>query len=127
MTTLTALNPGLVPALVTATMDLYKQVGTGGQQDITAAGVWAWALLTSLCNYPLVLQVTAALLPVPSRPHYLFSIRHVGTVFKVRRIGVRFMRCTLSSGKDHKGLCLPQVILNTEGLDIGSPSGRQRH
>jgi hypothetical protein len=28
-------------------------------------------------------HVTTRMLPVPSRPHYLFSIRHVASVFKV--------------------------------------------
>ncbi len=51
----TTLAPDLLPALVSATMELYR-------------------------------HVTATLLPVPTRPHYLFSIRHVGAVFKVRAV-----------------------------------------
>jgi hypothetical protein len=53
MASMSSLPSGLLPALVSATMDVYR-------------------------------HVTATLLPVPSRPHYLFSIRHVGAVFKVR-------------------------------------------
>jgi hypothetical protein len=52
MASMSSLPSGLLPALVSATMDVYR-------------------------------HVTATLLPVPSRPHYLFSIRHVGAVFKV--------------------------------------------
>ncbi|KAF5843484.1 hypothetical protein DUNSADRAFT_15780, partial [Dunaliella salina] len=47
----TTVSNDLLPALVSATMELYR-------------------------------KVTTTLLPVPSRPHYLFSIRHVGAVFK---------------------------------------------
>ena len=48
----TTVSADLLPALVSATLDLYR-------------------------------LVTSHLLPVPARPHYLFSIRHVAAVFKV--------------------------------------------